>query len=82
MGSYPAGTKVTQDTSQGTLNETGPGIPFGLAFMGPRFSEELLIGLAYAFEQRTNVRQKVKPMMQNIPTTELASIVRKRTGGS
>ena len=70
MGSYPAGTNVTQN-SRGNLNTTGPGIPFGLAFMAERFSEEKLIGLAYAFEQRTNARDKVLPLTQNIPKTEL-----------
>lgn len=75
MGAYPPGTNVTQDMSTGTLNETGPGIPFGVAFTGPRFSEELLIGLAYAFEQRTNVRQQVQPLPQNVPKTELGDVV-------
>lgn len=74
MGSYPAGTNVTQN-NRGDLNETGPGIPFGLAFMAERFSEQKLIGLAYAFEQRTNVRSKVLPLAQNTPQTELADIV-------
>lgn len=70
MGSYPNGTKVTQNR-RGDLNETGPGIPFGIAFMAEAFSEVKLIGLAYAFEQRTMVRKSVSPLPQNIPTTEV-----------
>lgn len=70
LGAYPNGTEVTQN-SRGDLNETGPGIPFGVAFMAEAFSEEKLLGLAYAFEQRTMVRQKVLPLPQNIPTTEV-----------
>lgn len=70
MGSYPNGTKVTQN-GRGDLNETGPGIPFGLAFMAEAFSETKLIGLAYAFEQRTMVRKSVLPLPENVPTTEV-----------
>jgi amidase len=33
------------------------GLPFGLTFMGPAFSEPRLIGLAYALEQLTNARR-------------------------
>lgn len=77
LGAYPEGTNVTQN-SRKDLNETGPGIPFGLAFLAERFSEEKLIGLAYAFEQRTMVRNKVQPLPQNVPTTEVADVVAKQ----
>lgn len=77
MGSYPAGTNVTQN-SRGDLNETGPGIPFGLSFIAEKWSEEKLIGFAYAFEQRTMVRDKVLPLSVNVPTTELVDVVSKR----
>lgn len=74
LGSYPNGTNVTMN-SRGDLNETGPGIPFGLSFMAERFSEMKLIGLAYAFEQRTNVRGKVAPLAQNLPRTEIVDVL-------
>jgi len=74
MGSYPAETNVTQN-ARGDLNATGPGIPFGLAFMAGKWSEETLIGMAYAFEQRTHVRGKVGPLAQNVPVTELGEVV-------
>jgi amidase len=32
------------------------GLPIGLSFIGPRWSDAALAGLAYAFEQTTNVR--------------------------
>ena len=32
------------------------GLPIGLSFIGPRWSDAALVGLAYAFEQTTNVR--------------------------
>jgi len=44
--------------------------------MGPKWSEEMLIGLAYAFEQRTKVRDTVVPYI--LPTTELADVVAKK----
>jgi hypothetical protein len=42
---------------------------FGLAFLGARFADAKLIGLAYAFEQRTLAREKVKPYVA--PRSEL-----------
>jgi amidase len=33
------------------------GLPVGLSFIGPAWSEATLIGLAYAFEQATNARR-------------------------
>jgi amidase len=44
--------------------------------MGPKWSEGMLIGLAYAFEQRTKVRGTVLPYI--LPTTELADAVGKK----
>jgi amidase len=32
------------------------GLPVGLSFIGPRWSEQRLIGLAYAFEQAIGAR--------------------------
>jgi amidase len=46
---------------------------FGLAFMGAKWSEETLIGLAYAFEQRTHTRNKIKPYL--LPNTQLADVI-------
>ncbi len=72
LGFYPPGFPVTP-TQRGDLNATGPNLPFGLSFLGPKFSEELLIGLAYAFEQKTMVRDKVMPYLK--PTTQLVDVV-------
>lgn len=68
LGAYPANTTVVAN-SRGNLNATAPNIPFGISFAGRKWSEEGLIGLAYAFEQRTMVREKVKPYI--MPKTEL-----------
>jgi amidase len=72
LGAYPANTTV-RTNSRGNLNATAPGIPFGLSFAGGYWSEETLIGFAYAFEQRTEVRGRVKPYVQ--PSMELEHVV-------
>ncbi|KAI1079622.1 amidase [Whalleya microplaca] len=75
MGAYPVNTTVIPNT-RGNLNDTAPNVPFGFAFLGEQFSEERLIGMAYAFEQRTLVRNTIKPYIE--PTTEIADIVEQR----
>jgi len=42
---------------------------FGLSFLGRHFDEVKLIGLAYAFEQKTRVRGTVKPYL--VPKAEV-----------
>ncbi|KAL9605166.1 MAG: hypothetical protein Q9219_000100 [cf. Caloplaca sp. 3 TL-2023] len=75
LGFYPGNTTVVRNR-RGTLVETAPNIPFGLSFLGPAWSEASLIGYAYAFEQRTNVRNQVQPYL--VPKVELANIVSKK----
>lgn len=72
MGFHPATWNVTMNTF-GNLVANGPNIPFGLSFMGPKFSEADLIGFAYAYEQRTHHRDDVQPYI--VPNIELADIV-------
>ncbi|CAO1599149.1 hypothetical protein XANCAGTX0491_002891 [Xanthoria calcicola] len=69
LGFYPAQTPLTMNLKK-TMVSVAPNIPFGLAFVGRRWSEEKLISLAYAFEQRTMVRRKMAPYIR--PTFELA----------
>ncbi|KAF3002257.1 hypothetical protein E8E14_007338 [Neopestalotiopsis sp. 37M] len=75
LGKFPDNQTVIPN-SFGNLVDTAPNVPFGISFLGERFSEEKLIGLAYAFEQRTLVRNTIKPYLQ--PTTELVDVVEKR----
>lgn len=70
LGFYPQDAEV--ERTPRNLVSTGPNVPYGLAFLGKRFSEESLIGYAYAFEQLTNVRNKVQP--QIVPKTEVCDI--------
>ncbi|KAH8645919.1 amidase signature domain-containing protein [Tricladium varicosporioides] len=68
MGFYPANTTVIK--SARNLVQIGPNMPFGLSFLGPAWSEETLISFAYAFEQRTHARLRVKPYL--VPNTQLS----------
>ena len=72
LGFYPSDFKI-QPNLRGNLNARGPNLPFGLSFLGAQFSEELLIGLAYAFEQRTMVRDMVLRYIR--PTTVLVQVL-------
>lgn len=74
MGSFPANTSIVRDSSRNELVEIGPNIPFGLSFLGPAWSEAELISYAYAYEQRTHVREKVQPYL--VPKTELWDVVK------
>lgn len=68
LGRHPDGTEIVKD-QRGCLVRIGPNIPFGISFMGRAWSEETLIGFAYAFEQRTMMRRKIAPHI--VPKTEL-----------
>ncbi|KAF2231151.1 amidase signature enzyme [Viridothelium virens] len=72
MGFYPSNETIVLER-RGTLVETGPQIPFGLSFLGRRFSEAQLIGFAYAYEQRTMIRNQEQPYI--VPNIELADVV-------
>lgn len=70
LGRHPDGTEMVRDP-KGHLVQIGPNVPFGISFMGRAWSEENLIGFAYAFEQRTMVRRRFFPYV--VPKTELKS---------
>ncbi|KAM4057778.1 amidase [Hirsutella rhossiliensis] len=53
--------------------EKGPGIPFGISFLGRRWSEETLIEMAFAFEQQTLVRDSVNRHVT--PRVDLADYI-------
>ena len=78
LGKMPPGTRLRKN-GFGNLNATAPNIPFGISFMAEKFSEEKLIGLAYAFEQRTKVRDTIVPYLE--PKIELTDVVGKRGKG-
>ena len=59
------------------IRESGPNMPFGIAFMGTAFSEFELVSFAFAYEQATHNRLKVLAFPEAIPKTQLADIVGK-----
>ncbi|GIZ39010.1 hypothetical protein CKM354_000240200 [Cercospora kikuchii] len=76
MGAYDNSTTKVMD-ERGSLVRTAPGVPFGLAFLGDLWSEADLIGYAYAYEQKTKNREKLKPLI--FPKTSLADIKKNAT---
>jgi amidase len=72
LGAHPSGTPLEKN-SFGNLYNSAPNRPFGLAFLGAPFGEVKLIEAAYAFEQKTKVREKVSPYVR--PQTELRGAV-------
>ncbi|KAF3937254.1 hypothetical protein ABW19_dt0202028 [Dactylella cylindrospora] len=72
MGFYPPSTPVSRN-SRGLVTNA-PGQPFGLAFLGRRFDEYKLINLAFAYEQKTKVREK-GPQPYIIPTTQIVDFL-------
>jgi len=72
LGFYPSNSSITT-TPPWNLVAVGPNIPFGLSFLGDKWTEETLIGFAYAYEQRTNTRNKVQPLY--VPNTQLANVI-------
>ena len=68
LGFFPAGTTLVMN-AKGTMVNIAPNVPFGLAFIGRRWSEATMISLAYAFEQRTMICRKMRPYVT--PTFEL-----------
>ncbi|RYP88175.1 hypothetical protein DL770_004680 [Monosporascus sp. CRB-9-2] len=67
MGFYPEDTEVV--TNSRGLVTRGPNIPYGFSFMGGKFTEEKLIKVAYAYEQKSLVRNRVQPYI--VPATEI-----------
>ena len=54
LGAASADTAVTMEKLDNVV-EMAPGIPFGISFLGPKWSEQTLIEIAYAFEQRHSI---------------------------
>ncbi|CZS91484.1 hypothetical protein WAI453_011713 [Rhynchosporium graminicola] len=72
LGYYPPNTTIVKSEDYGLVS-VAPNIPFGISFIGAKWSEASLIGYAYAFEQRTKVRCQIKPYIA--PTIQLADVV-------
>ncbi|OIW34652.1 amidase signature enzyme [Coniochaeta ligniaria NRRL 30616] len=68
LGFYPGNWPVTR-SSRGLVT-SGPKVPFGLSFLGAKFSEETLLKLAYAYEQKTLTRVN-GPKPYIVPNVEI-----------
>lgn len=71
LGYAPLNTTVVYNPINTTVI-AGPGIPYGVTFIGKRYSEATLIKYAYAFEQATKVRNARRPLI--MPSTQLSDV--------
>ncbi|OCH91174.1 amidase signature enzyme [Obba rivulosa] len=55
----------------------GPNEPFGIAFVGTAFSEFNLVKFAYAYEQATQARLKMRAYPEAVPKTQLRDVMAK-----
>ena len=74
LGFLPDDTPLAPATP---TRSSGPGKPFGVAFMGTAFSEFRLVGYAYAYEQATHTRLGRLAFPDAIPKTQLSDVVGK-----
>ncbi|MCJ1314402.1 hypothetical protein MMC25_008084 [Agyrium rufum] len=72
LGFFPPHTPLVMNP-KGTLVDIAPGVPFGISFLGRRWSEDKLIQVAYVYEQRTQNRQNMQPHIR--PSFELANLL-------
>lgn len=56
--------------------DSAPNKPYGISFISTSFQEEKLFKIAYAFEQLTQARSNVRPIV--VPRTELADLLVRR----
>ncbi|KAI9730901.1 MAG: hypothetical protein M1834_005619 [Cirrosporium novae-zelandiae] len=73
LGAAPSDFPVTKETRWDAV-ENGPGIPFGISFLGAKWSEETLIEIAYAFEQRTLARKSLRRHVE--PRIDLVDVLK------
>ena len=78
LGSFPAGTPIVMNP-KGNMISVAPNVPFGISFIGRAWCEELLISVAYAFEQMTKVRERIQPLIA--PRFELSDLQQRQEMG-
>ncbi|KAE9396784.1 amidase signature enzyme [Gymnopus androsaceus JB14] len=75
LGFLPDDEPITYDHGNANVAFPAPGMPFGISFMGSAFDEYALIGMAYAFEQKTKVRLSRRAIEEAVPKTQLKQVV-------
>ena len=75
LGAYSAGDtyKPVAESFADQPKLLGPGRPYGITFIARRFEEIQLLQVAYAFEQATKIREKIKPIV--CPTFQLEDVM-------
>ncbi|KAH8897436.1 amidase signature enzyme [Thozetella sp. PMI_491] len=74
MGAYPDDVPILNGSRE--LISVAPRIPYGLSFLGQKWSEAELIAIAAAFENATNFRGSYVPGPNaTMPTIDLADVV-------
>jgi len=75
LGFLPDDEPIIYDRGNTNVAFPAPGMPFGISFIGTAFDEYALIGMAYAFEQKTKVRLSRRAIEEAVPKTQLKQIV-------
>ncbi|KAJ3744319.1 amidase signature enzyme [Lentinula detonsa] len=70
LGFFPDDT-LPAALDDGPTFYPAPGTPFGISFFASAWSEYQLLGMAYAFEQKTQTRLKRRAYTKAIPSTQL-----------
>jgi amidase len=73
LGAADAETPVKQVAGWDVVDQA-PGVPFGISFLGKKWSEEMLIEMAYAYEQMTATRGMLERAAKT-PEWDLASVI-------
>ncbi|KAK0656898.1 hypothetical protein B0T16DRAFT_48620 [Cercophora newfieldiana] len=73
LGFFPEGTSVELDDNKPHLVRVAPGIPYSLTLISKSYSDGVLLQVAYAFEQLSEVRAN-GPAPIVVPTTELDTV--------
>ncbi|KAF9484242.1 amidase signature enzyme [Pholiota conissans] len=79
LGFYPDNfpIKLNEQSPTRPISQA-PGMPFGISFFSTAYSEFVLIGFAYAYEQATHTRLARKAYPAAIPKTQLKDVVGSR----
>lgn len=67
LGFTPEANEFSTDDE----DSLGPGVPFGIVFMGGKWSESTLLGCAYSYEQATKTRLKRRAFEAAIPKSQV-----------
>ncbi|KAK0110115.1 hypothetical protein ONS95_002770 [Cadophora gregata] len=73
LGFWPEDTPIEREDRKGGLVRKAPGIPYCISFFTKAYSEEMLLQVAYTFEQLAGVQDN-GPQPYQPPRTELSDV--------